>query len=193
MDTLINVISYLLPALLVIWYLFYLVTNHRKNSFVFGRQKKMIRILSSSQYVGIKSNHTKRIADLLGEIKQLFYKDGEVDYNEMLIELGKLRSTELHNTEERNLIPQIDILTTTINEKYKFYRVSAESAEIFERISRSLDNGDVNTAQSDLELLYIKCRDTESNLKKRGKKEFWIGTSIGLLGILVSIFLSYFK
>lgn len=193
MDRLINVLLYLLPALLVIWYVFYLVTNHRKNSFVFGRRKKMIRILSSSKYAGLKSNYTKKIADLLDEIKQLFYKDGEVDFNEMLIELGKLRSTKLHNTEERKLIPQIDILTTTINERHKFYRVSAESAEIFERIFGSLDNGDVNTALSDLELLYIICSDTESNLKKRGKKEFWIGTSIGLLGILVSIFLSYFK
>lgn len=188
MDTLINLLQYFAPALLVIWFIAYLVKSHGKSSFVLGRKKRIIKIMSSSLYVGIKTNHTNKIAKLLGEIQQQYYKDGEVDYNKMLIELGKLRSSELHYVEKRNIIPQIDILIDTINEKYKFYRVSPESAEIFERISESLDKDEVNAAKSDLELLYSRCSDIEKNLKKRGKKEFWIGTLIALIGILVSIF-----
>lgn len=185
MQILINIL-YIALALLAIWYLYYLLSIRTKRSFVWGRKKKIAKILT--KYPGIRRNHRQKLAEMSTEVGRLFYYGTTVDYRKILDFLTKMRSNpSFCNESDKSIDLQIDILCEYIKENNKYINVTFESAQLFEKIENALNKSDMVEAKKFLDLLYIQSGFLEDGLRRKGKKEFWIGTALGILGLALPI------
>ncbi len=192
-DMLKKVFQYSFPAMFILGYLYYLLANHSKKFFVFKRKKKIIKLLFSSNVENSEPDCTKRIIDLLESFEPLYYMDGEINYNEMLNDLTKLRAIEIQKEQRKNILFKIDILIDAIKRKNTYIKVSNLSAEIFKRISESLKVNNITRAQEDLELLYQRCGEVERHIRNNKRKEFWTGLYISIIGAMVSVIITLIK
>lgn len=180
-------VSYILLALLALWYLYYLLSTHSKTSPTRGRNKKIVKILR--QYDGIRRNHTQRKQEMLEEVERLFYNDTSVDCRKMLNSLMKLKNNQ-PQTESPNgasIISQIDILCNAIRDGHKYMNVASESAQLFQSLEDAVEKSLIQDAKKYLSMLYTQNSAVEDSLRRKGKKEFWVGTALALLGFGLSV------
>lgn len=185
MQIVINV-SYVMLALLAIWYLYYLLSPQARSSPVWGRKKKTLKILLS--YSGIRRNHTQKISEMLIEVEHLFHNGSSVDYRKMRDTLIKIKNNQTHkNKTNLNVAPQIEIIFEIIRANHKYINVASESAYLFQKLEDSLDASSIAETKKCLELLYRQSSVVEDSLRKRGKREFIVGTALGFFGLLLSV------
>jgi hypothetical protein len=176
-----------LLALLAMWYLYFLIFSRPKSSPAWGRKKKVVAILR--RYDGIRRNHNQRIAEMLGEIELLFYSDTVVDYRKMLYSLLKIKNAQSQiGINKTDIVSQIEILCDEIQSNHKYMNVAFGSAQLFQKIEDALDKSSLPDVREYLPLLYTQSSAVEDGLKRKGKKEFWIGTVLGILSLALSIF-----
>ena len=169
---------------MVVWYVYYLLSNRTPKAPAWGRKKKVINLLV--KYKGIRQNHSKKISEMLSELEGLFYHDAVTDYRKMSDTLLKIKN-EYDEKSNYEILPQIEIVCEIINRKHKYIHVSPENAQLFEELGEALDKASIQDAKKYVELLYTKSVTIENSLRKRGKIEFGVGTAIGLFGIMLSL------
>lgn len=183
MNSEIYIALYIVLAILVICYLYVLFANNKKILFIRGRKKKVLKILND--HVDIKPRYTKKIMKIIEDLGPLFCKNGEIDFEVMLDTLAAIRSEE--NSNDSKIIPTIDIICDAIKENYPFLHVSNESAALFKQVNDDIYNGHTQKATDNLNLLYNKCIEIEKSVRQHHRLDFWIGTAIGIIGIVISI------
>lgn len=181
MYTVVNALLYIILAILAVWYIYILVSNNRRTSYRWGRKKKIIEIIKA--HSDIRARYTRQLDTIIEEMGLLFYKNGEIDYETMLDTLTVIKRNEYVDS---SIVPAVDVIFDAIKGRNQFLHVSNASAVLFMNIKEKIKAGQFQEADSELELLYEKCVETEMSLKRRGRVEFWIGTAIGLVGILIS-------
>jgi hypothetical protein len=141
------------------------------------------------QYDGIRRNHTQRKQEMLEEVERLFYNDTSVDCRKMLNSLMKLKNNQ-PQTESPNgasIISQIDILCNAIRDGHKYMNVASESAQLFQSLEDAVEKSLIQDAKKYLSMLYTQNSAVEDSLRRKGKKEFWVGTALALLGFGLSV------
>lgn len=173
-------ILYIFLGLLVIGYFYILLSNRKKTSISFGRKKKLIEIIN--KYHNITPRANRKIENAVHEMGELFYKNGEIDYEKLLDTLAKIKQKK----DGEKIIYIIDIFIEGIRTSNPYLHISNASAKLFKQLDDDIKRENYKNAFSDLKLLYEKSIEVEKLLKQRGKAEFWIGTAIGILGIMIS-------
>lgn len=123
------------------------------------------------------------------ELSNLFYKNGEIDYETLLDTLAKIKQ-KIDGERDGSAI---DVYIESIRTGNPYLHVSNASSEIFKRLCHDIETKDYDKASSDLNLLYEKSVETESQLKRRGKVEFRVSIAIALSGIIISCITSLKK
>ena len=180
-----NIVLYIFLGLLVVWYIYTLLSNRKRTSISFGRQKKIIAIIN--KYPNITPRATRKIENAVQEMSLLFYKNGEIDYETLLDTLAKIKQ----KSDNEKAVSAIDVYIESIRTGNPFLHVSNSSSELFRQLGCDIKVRDYDKAASDLKLLYEKSIEMEALLKRRGKIEFWVGTAIGLIGITISCVTSF--
>lgn len=176
-----NIVLYILLGLLVVWYFYILIFNRKKTSPSFGRKKKVIVIINKN--LDIVPRATRKIESAVKEMGELFYKNGDIDYETLLDTLMSVKKEQ----ENDRFTAVIDIFCKNIQMENPYLHISNTSAELIKRLAHDIEKGHSEQAAANLKLLYENIAETEKALKRRGKKEFWVGTVIGLLGIVISL------
>lgn len=173
-------------GLLVISYFYILLSNRKKTSISFGRKKKVIAIINNN--LNITSRATRKIENAVKDIGMLFYKNGEIDFEILLDTLVLIKK----ENQDEKFISTIDIFLENIRTENPYLHISNESSELFKQLSHDIEKKDYDKAVVDLNLLYNKNIEIETMMKRRGKREFWVGTAIGLIGIAISCVTSFY-
>ena len=185
----VRVCLYAALSLLVIWYIYTLFSNQKKTSHPFGRKKEILAIID--KYPNISPRTTRQLETAVKEMGTHFYENGEINYEALLDSLARVKNnqTGINN----KTVQIIDAISDYIRKMNPFLHISNGTGAIFQKINNDLESKDYQTALKDLVLLYEKSKEVEVMLKKRSRRDFWIGTVIGLIGIAISIITSMIK
>jgi len=159
-------------------YLLYLFVPKAKSWHLLGVATKVKKILQAN--LKLQKNHTQKISDALGNIEALFTRSGGTDYVKLLDVLQKLK---LSNNE---LCAVIDLLLEKIETDYPYCLLSNDKIKAFENASSHISDSNKDEALFALKLIYEQFVLTEDNYRRKGRREFWIGTIIGIVGLVLA-------
>ena len=170
---------YVALGALALAYLLYLFVPKAKSWHLLGVAKKVRKILQANK--NLQRNHTVKVTDAIKNIEALFAKNGGTDYVKLLDTLHKLKFSN------GELCTAIDLLLEKIEVSRPFCLLSQDKEKTFESAVKYINNSNKAEALSAVKLIYQQFVSTEDDYRRKGRREFWIGTVIGILGLVLAI------
>lgn len=126
-----------------------------------------------------------KVDDLYSRIEMLFSENGVCDVPKMFETLLKYYNAETRvvtddSSKRANLLRDILI---TIRTQNKYFRLSKESAHIFESLQRQIQMVSDKNVETSINQLYERMVNLE-NQNGKSSRQFLIGLVIGLLGLV---------
>lgn len=182
----IKICLYIALGVLVIWYVYTLSSNKKRTSLSFGKKKIVLKIVN--KYPNITPRATRQLDSVVKELGNHFFENGEVNYELMLDTLMQIKNNQ--NDVDDKVVHITNIIEGYIRKEKPFLHISDESGALFRKLSNDIEKKDYSTASKDLNLLYEKMKEVEVRLRKRSRRDFCVGTTIGIIGIAISIITS---
>lgn len=177
---------YIALSILVIVYIYILASNKKKTSHPFGKAKAII--LAIQKYPNITARATRQLESVVHEMEAHFYENGEINYEALLDVMAHVKQRQ-KGVDDR-IVQEIDIISDYIRKSNPFLHVSSGSGVLFKKLDNDVKSKNFAEASNDIMLLYEKTKEVEIMLKRRNRRDFWIGTVIGIIGIAISIITS---
>jgi len=170
---------YFALGIVALIYLLYLFVPKAKSWYLLGVITKVRKILLANSK--LQKNHTQKISEILSNIEALFARGGGTDYVKLLDTLHKLKFA---NSE---LCSVIDLLLEKIETAHPYCLLPDDRASSFENATKYISSANGDEALSTLNLIYKQFVSTEDEYRRKGRREFWIGTIIGIVGLALAI------
>lgn len=179
----IKICLYITLSILVIWYIYILSSNTKRTAHPFGKKKAILTIIK--KYPNITPRTTRQLENAVQEMGIYFYESGEINYEALLDSLAHVKSNQ--NGINDKIVQEIDVISEYIRKSNPFLHISNGSGALFKKLNDDVNKKDFLEASKDVTLLYEKTKEVEALLKKRNRRDFWVGTVIGIVGIAISI------
>lgn len=114
-----------------------------------------------------------------------FYERGEINYETLLDTLASIQRD--YEGVDEAICQEIDIVVEYIRNAHPYLHISNATAALFSVLKNDIIHKNMDKANTDIELLYEKTREVETRIKKRSRREFWVGIALAVIGIAVSI------
>ncbi|GHS94950.1 hypothetical protein FACS1894139_04060 [Planctomycetales bacterium] len=170
---------YIALGVVALTYLLYLFAPKAKSWYLLGVSKKVRRILQAN--TKLQKGHTQKISEAITYIEALFTRGISVDYARLI---GTMRKIRASNSE---LSAVIDLLIGQIETNRPYGLLSADKENAFVAVVKQIAAQNQSDAETALKLVYAQFVATEDEYRRKDRRKFWIGTVIGIIGLVLSI------
>lgn len=179
----VKIFLFIAIGILVTIYIYILASHRKKTSIPFGKAKAIISVIQ--KHPNINARTTRKLDIVVHELEQYFCENGEINYEALLDVMAHVKQRQ--KGVDDGIGNVIDIISEHIRKTHPFLYVSSSCGAIFEKLDYDVKAEKFTAASEDVKLLYERVKEVESVHKRRSRREFWIGTVIGIMGIVVGI------